>query len=301
MARSKTMFRPSRWVAGIFICFFVFLRADLQAQYDSTTVNRKKLNTLITASALGYTGGLVVLNHVWYKNTGRQSFRFFNDNSEWKQMDKAGHIFASFYLAEIPSQALRSCHVLEKKADIIGALTGFLLTVPIEVLDGYSDGYGASVGDLIADAAGPAFFVGQKLLWRDIRIRPKFSFHRTGYAPLRPDLLGDDLLSEIVKDYNGQTQWLSVDVDKFTQFPSWLNVAIGFGAQHMIYARDHQNIANGFDPYRQYYVGIDLDLSTIKTRSKWVKALLYIASTVRLPSPAIEFSRGKSKFHAFYF
>ena len=302
MGRSSAVNQSSRPVAVVFV-FFLLVAATMKsrAQADSTSVNRKQLNTLIIASSIGYTGGLVALNHVWYKNTERQSFRFFNDNAEWKQMDKAGHFFASFYLSEIPAMTLHNANVPTPKADVIGALSGFLLTMPIEIFDGFSDGYGASAGDLIADAAGPAFFLGQKLLWEEIRIRPKFSFHRTGYASLRPELLGDNLLSELVKDYNGQTQWLSFDVDKFTTFPRWLNISLGVGAQDMIYARDHENIAAGFDPYRQYYVGIDFDLTAIKTRSRVLKTLLYVASSVRLPAPTLALSRKGAKFYAFYF
>lgn len=271
------------------------------AQRDSTSIDRKKLKRLVIASGAAYTAGLVALNHVWYKNTERQSFRFFNDNAEWKQVDKAGHFFASFYLSEIPSELLRRCYVPQSKADLYGALSGLLLTIPIEIFDGYSDGYGASVGDVVADAAGPAFYLGQKMTWGEVRIRPKFSFQRTGYAPIRPQLLGDDLLSEVVKDYNGQTHWLSFDVDKFTSFPRWLNLAIGYGAQDMVYARDFQNESQGFDPYRQYYVALDFDLTAIRTRSSFLKGLLYVVSAVRLPAPALEISRNGTKFHPICF
>ena len=270
-------------------------------QADSTTVDTKKLNTFIVASGLGYTAVLLTLNHIWYNNNEPQSFRFFNDNAEWKQMDKAGHFFSSFYLSDIPARFLKSCHVEERKANLIGALSGFVLTIPIEVFDGFSDGYGASPGDIVSDAAGPIFFLGQQLAWREIRIHPKFSFHRTEYASRRPELLGDNLPSEIVKDYNGQTYWLSFDVDKFTSFPRWLNIAVGYGAHDMVYARDHQNHAAGFHPSRQYYLAIDFDLSSIKTRSKVVKTLLYVVNTIRLPAPAVSFSSRGSKFYPFYF
>ena len=173
--------------------------------------------------------------------------------------------------------------------------------MPIEIFDGFSDGYGASAGDLLADAAGPAFFLGQKLAWNEIRIHPKFSFRRTGYAQLRPELLGDNLLSEVVKDYNGQTYWLSFDVDKFRAFPAWLNLAVGYGAHDMIYARDRQNQQQGYQPYRQYYVALDFHLTAIRSRSPWIKALLYLLNTVKLPSPALEFTRDRTKFHPFYF
>ena len=118
---------------------------------------------------------------------------------------------------------------------------------------------------------------------------------------MRPSLLGDNLLSETVKDYNGQTYWLSVDVDKFVSFPGWLNLAVGYGAQDMVFARDAANEASGFSPYRQYYLALDVDLSGIRTRSRVVRTLLYLVSTIRLPAPAIEFSTRGSKFHPFYF
>jgi len=272
-----------------------------RAEPDTTGVNHKNLRTLIIASGIGYTAGVATLNYVWYKDTERQSFRFFNDFAEWKQLDKAGHFFNAFYLSDIPSRAMRGCNVEGRKADLIGALSGFLLTLPIEVMDGFSDGYGASVGDLVADAAGPVFFLGQKLAWDEIRIIPKASFHRTDFPPLRPQLLGDNLLSEIVKDYNGQTYWFSIDVDKFMPFPKWLNLAVGYGAHEMVYARDSQNEAIGLHPYRQYYAALDFDLTAIKTRSKLVKTLLYVASTIRLPGPAVQFSTRGSRFYPFYF
>jgi len=302
MEQSRLM--PSSAVKTTAFCFLALFSLSLsgtQAQSDSSEVDKKKLRTIAIASGAAYAGGLATLNHVWYKGTGRQSFRFFNDNTEWKQADKAGHFFASFYLADLSARALKSCHVAERKANLIGAISGLMLTLPIEIFDGFSDGYGASAGDVVADAAGPAFFLAQQFVWSEIRIHPKFSFHRTGYPPLRPALLGDNLLSEIVKDYNGQTYWLSFDVDKFTAFPRWLNVAVGYGAHDMIYARDGENREYGYDPYRQYYLALDVDLTAIRTRSRWVRALLYALNTVRLPAPAFEFSRHGTKFHAFYF
>jgi hypothetical protein len=44
------------------------------------------------------------------------------------------------------------------------------------------------------------------------RITPKFSFHTTQYAQYRPNVLGSSLAEQILKDYNGQTYWLSVNL-----------------------------------------------------------------------------------------
>ena len=302
MARNKrrrTIYLPSTLLP--LLVFFSFPLLPAQGQGDSATVDRGKLKTLIIASGVAYTGGVAALNYVWYKDTERQSFRFFNDNAEWKQVDKAGHFFAAFHLSGLSARALKSCRVPGRKADLIGAFSGLLLTLPIEVMDGFSDGYGASAGDIVADAAGPAFYLAQALAWDEVRIHPKFSFHRTNLPRHRPELLGDNLLGEIVKDYNGQTYWLSCDVDKFTPFPAWLNIAVGYGAHEMVYARDGQNEVAGFHPYRQYYLALDFDLTAIKTRSKVLKSLLYVANAIKLPSPTLQFSSQGSRFYPLYF
>lgn len=268
---------------------------------DSLQVNKKRLNTFIIGSSVAYGATLVGLNELWYKDSPKQPFHFFNDNGEWKQVDKLGHFYSAFYFSYGTSKALRWSNVPPKKSDLIGAITGFAILVPIEIFDGFSEAYGASPGDLVADAAGATFFLGQSLLWKEIRIYPKFSFHRTDYAALRPEVLGDGF-SEMFKDYNGQTYWLSADLDKFMRFPRWLNLAVGYGAEGMVYARDEQNIEAGYPPaYRQYYLSIDFDLTAIKTRSKALKTLIFFANMIKLPAPTLEFSEKGTKFHPFFF
>jgi hypothetical protein len=282
------------------LTLLTMLPDDIKAQHQDT-VNHKRLTTVIVSSAVILPSTYLGLYQLWYKNSPNQPFTFFNDNQEWKQLDKAGHFISSFYFSYGSSQVLKWANYKPKNADLAGAIAGFLITAPIEIFDGYSAAYGASSGDLIADAAGPLFFIGQKRIWNEIRIRPKFSFHSTQYADLRPTLLGDNLLSEIIKDYNGQTYWLCADMDKFTKFPKWLNLAVGYGADAMVYANDKTNSANGYDAYRQYYLSLDFDLTAIHSRSKFVKTLLFLASSIKLPAPALQFSRNGAEFRGFYF
>lgn len=283
------------------VLLFIFTLSQAQVA-DSAQVNKKRLRSFAIGSTVGYGITLVGLNELWYKDSGHQSFRFFNDDDEWKQVDKTGHFLSAFYLSYGTSRALRWCNVKPKKSDLVGALVGFGVMVPIEIFDGFSQAYGASAGDLVADAAGAAFFLGQARLWKEPRIFPKLSFHRTDYAPLRPNTLGDGVPSEIFKDYNGQTYWLSVDMDKFIHFPRWLNIVVGHGAEGMVYARVNENIAAGYPaPYRQFYLGLDLDLRAIKSRSKVVNTLIFVANMIKLPAPTLEFSSKGTRFHAFYF
>jgi hypothetical protein len=116
----------------------------------------------------------------------------------------------------------------------------------------------------VANAAGSSFFLGQQLLWGEQRLIPKFSFQRSDYAELRPEVLGENRISEIFKDYNGQTYWISADMDRFIRFPRWLNIAAGYGGQGMVFARDHQNITSGYPAaWRQYYLSVDFDLRSL--------------------------------------
>jgi uncharacterized protein YfiM (DUF2279 family) len=272
---------------------------------DTTKPNPKRLKTLIIGGSAIYATAMTGLYFVWYGDGIQTKFHFFNDNAQWKQVDKVGHSYTAFNISRAGTKSFRWAGLPPKKAAFWGMMTGVLLMTPIEIFDGFSPDYGASWGDLIANNTGALFFYSQYLLWEEMRIQPKFSFHRTGYAPLRPKLLGENLAQEFLKDYNGQTYWLSFDIDKFapkSKFPRWLNIAVGYGAEDMIYAQDFENQTVGLDPFRQYYLGIDFDLTAIKTKSKVLNALIYLVDNIRFPAPALEYNRRNGfKFHFLYF
>ncbi len=265
------------------------------------SISNQRLKTVIITGGILYTGTMIGLNSIWYKQYDKQPFSFFNDWPEWKQMDKLGHFYSSFQLSSISSRAFQWSGVSKKKSDFGGAITSFAIMSSIEILDGFSLGYGASASDWAANALGSGFYLGQNFLWKQVRIYPKYSFHRTDFAKQRPNTLGNGLLEEMIKDYNGQTIWLSVDMDKFMGFPKWLNLAVGYSAENMIYARDAQNIERGINPYRQLYISLDFDLTAIKSRSKVINTLLYFANMIKLPAPAIEITQAKTKAHLIYY
>src|SRR5690606_33891044 len=282
----------------------LFLPLALQGQPKDSALHNtnRKLRTWTVGAAVVYGTALVGLNQLWYKNSERTSFHFFNDNAEWKQVDKLGHFYSAFHISHGTSRILKSQNIRPSRADLIGALTGFAVLAPIELFDGYSEAYGASVGDLLANGAGSGFYLLQTHLWSEVRIHPKYSFHRSHYAPMRPNVLGNGLSEEMIKDYNGQTYWLSFDIDKFMRFPKWLNLAVGYGAQGMVYARTNQNEQAGCGtPYRQYYLSLDLDLTAIKTNSKAVKTLLFFANMIKIPSPTLNASKKGIAFYPAYF
>ena len=274
----------------------------------SDTLNKSRRNAVIISETVLSAGVLIGLNQLWYADYPKSDFHFINDNAEWLQMDKAGHVFSAYHLGKIGKETLEWSGVSRKNQLIYGSTLGFVFLSAVEVMDGYSSNWGASWGDVAANASGTALYVSQELLWKEQRIIPKFSFHTTPYAAVRPNVLGDSWNEQILKDYNGQTYWLSANVHSFfkqSKIPKWLNVAVGYGAEGMI-TGDEAFVNTVFVPederVRQFYFSLDVDLSKIKTKSPVLKTIFSVFNTIKIPAPTFEFrDDGKVKFRALYF
>ncbi len=285
-------------------CLFPLLTFSL----DSLSVHKKRKLTLGISSLALTTGSLIYLNQAWYQQYNTSKFHTFNDNEEWFQMDKCGHAFTTYQTGRLMMNAMEWAGYSKRKQILIGGLSGFAYLSIVEVMDGYSDGWGFSWGDIGANAIGSGFVIGQKALWKEQRMQLKFSFYSSNYAQYRPDLLGESFATQILKDYNGQIYWLSINPSTFmkkeTRFPKWLNVAFGYGANGMLGAR-YNNIAivdkNGkvtnFNRYRQGYFSLDVDLTRIKTNSKVLKSVFSCLNMIKIPFPNLELSEGKMKFN----
>ncbi|MFV8356372.1 DUF2279 domain-containing protein [Flavobacterium sp. XS1P32] len=274
----------------------------------SDSLNLKRQNTVVITESILATGTLIGLNEVWYADYPKSDFHFINDNSEWLQMDKAGHLFSSYHLGRFGAEMLQWSGTSKKNQVFYGAGLGFAFLTAVEVMDGYSAEWGASSGDIIANAAGTALYISQELIWQEQRITPKFSFHTTKYAIFRPSVLGSSFSEQILKDYNGQTYWLSINLNSFTKdskIPKWLNVALGYGAEGMITGKKEVVLPNtAFNPkrFRQLYLSLDVDLKKIKTNSHFLKTVFSILNTVKIPAPTIEFVHFNDiKYHFIYF
>jgi len=274
----------------------------------SDTLHKGRLQTLVISEAALGTAALVGLNQVWYADYPKSNFHFINDNAEWLQMDKAGHVFSAYHLGSLGANAMKWAGANQKSQLLYGATLGLAFLTTVEVFDGYSANWGASLGDVAANVSGTALYVSQELLWKEQRIVPKFSFHTTPYANARPEVLGSSLQEQILKDYNGQTYWLSFNIHSFapkSKVPKWLNVAIGYGAEGMI-TGDDAFVNTIFLPeskrYRQFYLSLDVDLTKIETKSHFLKTILTICNTIKIPAPTFEIKgSGGTKWHLVYF
>jgi len=274
----------------------------------SDTLNLKRRTAVYVTEATVLGGALIGLNQLWYKDYPKSSFHFINDNNDWLQMDKAGHFFSTYYLGRLGSESLGWSGATKNEQLLYGASLGFAFMTVVEVFDGFSEEWGASWGDVAANFSGGALYVSQELLWSEQRIVPKFSFHTTKYASLRPNTLGGSWSEQLLKDYNGQTYWLSVNLASFakqSKLPKWLNLAIGYGAEGMVSGNKETvplELAGYNHRTRQFYFSIDADLTKIRTNSHFLKTLFEIFNTIKIPAPALEMSKlNQTKLHFIYF
>lgn len=277
---------------------------------DSLSVIKKRKWTLGVSSIGLTTASLIYLNQAWYQDYNTSKFHWFNDNDEWFQMDKVGHVFTTYQTGRLMMGAMDWAGYSKKQQMLYGGLSGFTYLAAIEIMDGYSDGWGFSWGDVAANTLGSGLTIGQKAWWNEQRIQLKFSFRKTSLAQYRPDLLGKSWSTQILKDYNGQTYWLSINPSSFmkpeTKFPKWLNVAFGYGADGMLGARynnilvmDENGNTRYFNRYQQYYFSLDADLTRIKTKSKVLKSIFSCINIIKIPFPNLELSEGRLRFNAY--
>ena len=287
------------------------LRKDsLSSKPDSARTYRHRIRTIAIAGTTVYTGTMIGLYNLWYRNYPQSKFHFFNDNNEWQGMDKFAHATTSYYLGRLGYKTFRWAGVSENKATWIGGLSGSAFLTIVEILDGFSAQWGASPGDLTANTFGSALFISQQLAWHEQKVLLKYSFHPTSFADYRPDLLGKNIGQQIIKDYNGHTYWLSVNLNSFagrdSRIPHWLNVAAGYHATGMTGAVTNVSSYKGnpipaFKRETLFYIAPDIDLTRIRTHSAALKWIFEAIGFLKFPLPALEISGHGMKFKPLYF
>jgi hypothetical protein len=291
-------------------CFVVLLSLTFIAHCQNSSflkpadsLNTKRKNLVVFTQPTLAAASLLALDRLWYSDFDKSKFKSVNDNNHWLQIDKAGHAYSAYQLSRLSANSLNWAGASKKSQIIYGSAMSLGFLTAIEIMDGFSQEWGFSWGDMAANALGTGLYTGQELLWQEQRIAFKFSFHQTKYAALRPETLGDGLLEELFKDYNGQTYWLSFNVYSFfkeSNIPKWLNVAIGYGAEGMLTAREDEFLEgiNNPERFRQFYLSLDVDLTKIKTNSHFLKTIFDVFNLIKVPFPTLEItSKGIVKLH----
>lgn len=281
-------------------------------------VKKRRTKTIAIVNIAGYSAAMVGLYAAWYKDYPQGKFHFFNDNAEWKGIDKIGHAYSAYAESKASMELWRWTGMERKKRILLGGFSGAIYQTTIEVLDGFSTEWGWSWGDFAANISGSALLVAQEFAWDEQRIQFKWSFHRKRYSDpalnaRSNDIFGKSSPERFLKDYNGQTYWLSTTLKPFfphSKIPGWLQVSVGtgiegtFGARSNIAKDDFGNIifdASAIKRRRQWYLAPDVDLTKIKTNKKGVKIALHILNIFKFPTPSLEYSAGKMRVNWIHF
>ncbi len=284
--------------------------------------NRSRFYISAGTGAALYGAATVGLYSIWYKDFERESFHTFNDWPEWNQMDKAGHAFTAYMFSRYAFAGLRWSGLKRPAARYTALGVANLLQATIETLDGFSTEWGFSLSDMGANLGGSLVFTAQDILWREQRLLLKVS---NDLRPHPDDVLvtnGNGATSSLgyvsrerfgggwperfLKDYNAMTIWVSANPRSFlpeSRIPTWLNVAVGYGTEDVYGALGNSWRVGGqsfrYEPerYRQYFLSPDLYFSRIPTRKRWVRLVLGVLDTFKLPAPAVEYSRGGLQWH----
>lgn len=278
----------------------------------SDSLKKRKI-ILLSSSTFITVSTLAGLHQVWYKQYNTGKFHFFDDRKEWLQMDKVGHIYSNYVISEMMMKAFDWAGYSKNKKLLIGGGLGFAYMTVVELMDGYSRGWGFSVPDQICNILGSSAAIAQEGLWGRQEFRLKFSYAESGLAGYRPGTLGDSPSTRLLKDYNGQTYWLSFNPFAFGKrevkwFPPWASVSLGYSAYGMLGGTYNSVLPlneNGdalyFERERRFYLSLDVDLSKIKTKQKWLKNIFTALNILKLPAPALQLSGGKIRAYALYY
>ncbi len=63
---------------------------------------------------------------------------------------------------------------------------------------------------------------------------------------------------------------------------AWLSLSVrSYGIQNIVSAEKDKSIEMGYKPYRQYYLSVDIDLTKVKTKNKFVRTLGFLANSLK--------------------
>ena len=273
----------------------------------SDSLNKKRITFVSIGLGSTWAGGMIGLHEIWYKNVEKSPFHTFNDGSNWLQMDKLGHFYTNYHLAMNASQLNQWSGLSKNKSIAIGSSIGFGFQTTLELFDGFSSEWGFSWYDMLGNAIGTGTYVAQEIVWKEQRILPKFSYSPSQYAQLRPEVLGSNFQERLLKDYNGQTYWLSINPSTFlknSKLPKWACFSIGYSANAKIKGDEDLFVSSDGTIYyaqREWLLSLDIDFSRIPAKRPWVKMVLKQFNALKIPFPAIIFSDGKLSGRPIYF
>ncbi len=289
----------------------------------------KRKKVFWTAGISSYVAMGTGLYFAWYDNYPQSGFHTFNDWNEWRNMDKAGHAYSAYFQSSLIHDLSQWAGYSDEKAMMISSLSSIAGQLTIEVMDGFSRDWGFSVSDMASNLVGTGLFYIQEKKWKEQRIKMKMSYWPESYSEesfssesglfsttqkeRSKALFGSSGIERFLKDYNGQTIWLSANLRAFmpdSRIPKFLNLALGYSARNL-----YGGFANSWDlsgdtfvvdesqfpRSSQWILGLDINLESIYHSTEFGKALFKVLDIFKFPAPAVSYdTQDGFQFHLLF-
>lgn len=304
----------------VFVLLFLFGSCALAqdtAQLSNTAVpflenspipNRGRIVGVSASIGSVWAGSLIALQSIWYSENNSATFQFFDDSKNWLGMDKAGHIYTAYQLNRLSSDLYQWSGVPQKKSAWLGFGISMGYQTTLEILDGFSTTWGWSWADFGANIIGSSLYTGQEIVWKEQRILPKFSYHPTDFAAIRPSVLGSTFSESLLKDYNGQTYWLSFSPRSFFPhwgIPKWACLSFGYSAHEKLVGSQsvYFDATSGvtYREQREFLFSLDIDLSQLPIKRAWLKTIVKQFNYLKVPFPTLMIRGNDVFFRPLYF
>jgi len=283
-------------------------QSDSLHLFEHSPVYKKSRSTFVVGGTSTLGAGLLgTLSYSWYKDFNTSSFHFFNDAVEWRGMDKIGHAVTAYQVCDYIDDWYQWAGHTKSKSRLYSTLTAASFLTVVEVMDGFSAGWGFSSMDMLSNGAGLGAFLINSKFSKNNSFSFKYGYLPSSYRKLRPEQLGYNEVTSLIKDYNAQSYWLSLNLSSLTKsekIPKWLNIAVGYGAEGLLGGKGNPefNAAGLSLPtvkrYSQFFLSPDIDWTKIPTKNRSLKFLFRALSFYKLPLPALEANtKGGFEFH----
>lgn len=261
----------------------------------------------VTASIVGgiYLAGMIGLHFHQQKAWWSGQRRNFHIQEDWVsalQVDKAGHAYGSYVYSYVMGEGLMASGVDWNSSALWGSILGLGFQTYVEIEDGFAKDWGFAPSDWYFDLLGASFYLAQHYSPVLQNITPKWEYVPSEWTD-KPVIKRP---RTVLDDYNSSTFWWSVNVYNYLNssqkeyWPSWLNIAIGYGGD-AIDANPDPNGPPDQLSVRRYLIGLDYNLVRLLPEGgpvwNWIRQSL---NYIKLPSPALEFSKNGTKFFLLY-
>lgn len=214
---------------------------------------------------LGLVAGMLATTGFSSWSWGDSKFRihhegWFGKNTTNGGMDKLGHFYTTFVIAELLGERIRANAGNSAGSHLTAAIVAFGLMAAVEVGDGFSRKYGFSPEDLAANGLGAAFALA-RAAWPALKETVDFRLMYTLPSDELPGVKAPGF--QFIPPYRRTRYILAL---KFAGFDALKATPLRYAELHLGFqARGYhsQERKLGYPKERSFYVGVGLDLNEV--------------------------------------